>query len=92
MNHAQRPLTALRHQELDRVPIDFAGVVDTTMQAIAYKELRQHLGLAQGRFRVIDAYQQVVAVREEMCGAEARRSCGFLKLYVHSSAAGSFAA
>jgi len=48
------------------VPIDFGGTVDTTIQAVAYKELRQHLGLAPGTPRVIDVYQQVAAIEEDV--------------------------
>ena len=32
MNHRDRVLAALRHQEPDRVPIDFGGTVDSTIQ------------------------------------------------------------
>jgi len=31
MNHRERVLTALTHQEPDRVPIDFGGTVDTSI-------------------------------------------------------------
>ncbi len=31
MNHRQRVLTALCHQEPDRVPIDLGGTVDSTI-------------------------------------------------------------
>lgn len=66
MNHRQRVLTALRHQEPDRVPIDFGGTVDTTIQAVNYRKLRKHLGLDDGTTRVIDVYQQVAVVEEDV--------------------------
>jgi uroporphyrinogen decarboxylase len=62
-----RVLAALRHQEPDRVPIDFGGTVDTTIQAVAYRKLREHLGLGPGTTRVIDVYQQVAGVDEDVC-------------------------
>ena len=66
MNHRQRVLTAIRHQEPDRVPIDLGGTIDSTIMAIAYKELRKQLGLGPGRIRVADVYQQVVVVEEDV--------------------------
>ena len=67
MNHRERVLTTLRHREPDRVPIDFGGTVDTTIQAANYRKLRKHLGLGAGRTRVTDVYQQVARVEEDVC-------------------------
>lgn len=66
MNHRQRVLTALSHQEPDRVPIDFGGTVDTTIQAVNYRQLRKHLGLDAGTPRVVDVYQQVAVIEEDV--------------------------
>ena len=44
MNARERVLTALNHQEPDRVPIDFAGTGVTTICYQAYDELRKYLG------------------------------------------------
>ena len=44
MNHRQRVLTALRHQEPDRVPIDLGGTVDSTMAGMDTKELKREFG------------------------------------------------
>lgn len=67
MNHRERVLTALRHQEPDRAPIDFGGTVDSTIQAVIYKQLREHLDLGEGTTRVIDVYQQVAGVEDDVC-------------------------
>lgn len=67
MNHRERVLTTLRHREPDRVPIDFGGTVDTTIQAVNYRKLRKYLGLGAGRTRVTDVYQQVARVEEDVC-------------------------
>jgi hypothetical protein len=48
------------------VPIDFGGTVDTTIQAVNYRKLRKHLGLDPGTTRVIDVYQQVAVVEEDV--------------------------
>ena len=66
MNHRQRVLTALRHQEPDRVPIDLGGTVDSTIMAVAYKRLRKHLGLSAGSTRVADVYQHTALVEEDV--------------------------
>ena len=67
MNHRQRVLMALSHQEPDRVPIDFGGTVDTTIQAVNYRKLRKHLGLDAGTTRVIDVHQQVAVIEKDVC-------------------------
>jgi uroporphyrinogen decarboxylase len=45
MDSRERVLTALNHQEPDRVPIDFAGTGVTTICFQAYNELVKYLGL-----------------------------------------------
>ncbi len=66
MNHRERVLAALRHQEPDRVPIDLGGTDITTIMTGAYQELRQRLGLGIGETRVADIQQQVVVVEEDV--------------------------
>ncbi|MBW2369877.1 MAG: hypothetical protein JRH15_18555 [Deltaproteobacteria bacterium] len=44
MTPKQRVLTALNHQEPDRVPFDLGGTVDTSIHYIGYNNLMQHLG------------------------------------------------
>ena len=43
MDHRERVLTTLKHQEPDRVPIDFEETVDSTISAQLYQALRQEL-------------------------------------------------
>jgi uroporphyrinogen decarboxylase len=66
MNHRQRVLTALRHQEPDRVPIDLGGTMDSTIMAVPYQALRKHLGLGAGTTRVADVYQHTALVEEDV--------------------------
>jgi uroporphyrinogen decarboxylase len=66
VNHRDRVLTALRHQEPDRVPIDFGGTGDSTIMAVAYQGLRRQLGLAPSTTRVIDVYQQTAVIEEDV--------------------------
>ena len=66
MNHAERVLTALRHQEPDRVPLDFGGTVDTTILAVGYRKLREYLGLGATTIRVSDVVCQTALVDEDV--------------------------
>lgn len=66
MNHRQRVLTALRHQEPDRIPLDLGGTVDSTVTAVAYRKLRAILGLGEGTIRVADVYQHTALVEEDV--------------------------
>lgn len=66
MNHRERVLTALRHQEPDRVPIDFGGTCDSTIMAVAYQGLRKQLGLRPSITRVVDVYQQTAVIEEDV--------------------------
>jgi uroporphyrinogen decarboxylase len=66
MNHRQRVLAALRHQEPDRVPLDLGGTMDSTVMAVPYQALRKHLGLGVGRTRVADVYQHTALVEEDV--------------------------
>jgi uroporphyrinogen decarboxylase len=59
MNSRERVLTALRHQEPDRVPIDLDGMASTGIMAIAYNRLKAHLGMRGGETRVYDISQQL---------------------------------
>lgn len=45
MSHRERVLAALRHEQTDRVPIDFGGTYTTTIYYAVYERLKQHLGL-----------------------------------------------
>lgn len=62
----QRILTALNHDEPDRVPIDFSGHRSSGIAAIAYPKLREHLGLSPKPVRVYDVIQQLAIVDEDV--------------------------
>ena len=66
MNHRERVLTTLRHQEPDRVPIDLGGTDITSIMTGSYRGLRQHLGLGAGETCVADIEQQVVVMEEDV--------------------------
>jgi len=66
MNSRQRVLTALNHQEPDRVPYDMGGTVVTGIQAKAYRSLRQYLGLPEKEIEIIDILQQLAKVDDDV--------------------------
>jgi uroporphyrinogen decarboxylase len=59
MNSRERVLTTLRHEEPDRVPIDFDGMASTGIMAVAYNRLKAYLGMTGGETRVYDLSQQL---------------------------------
>lgn len=59
MTSRERVLTAIRHQEPDRVPLDLGATPSSGISAIAYFNLKGHLGLAEGHTRVYDVVQQL---------------------------------
>lgn len=76
MNSKERVLTALSHQEPDRVPLDLGGWV-TTISQIAYNNLLQALGIDRER-EVFDWLRQNVAPEEDVL-----RRLGVDTRYVH---------
>lgn len=62
----ERVLKALRHEEPDRIPIDFGGMASTGIMAIAYARLKEYLGFSTGQIRVFDIGQQLAEVEPEI--------------------------
>ena len=59
MNPRERVLTALKHKEPDRIPIDLGGMDSTGITGIAYNKLKACLGIKGGKTQIFDPYQQV---------------------------------
>jgi len=59
LNSRERLLRALNHQEPDRVPIDLASTQVTAISRIAYKNLRNYLGLPETTPDIPDRIQQI---------------------------------
>jgi uroporphyrinogen decarboxylase len=66
MNSYERVLTALRHQEPDRIPFDLDGCCLTGMNVNCYKGLRRFLGLPEKEPRIYDLTQQLAKVDEDV--------------------------
>ena len=66
MNHRERVLTALNHQEPDRIPIDLGGTIVTSIVKKTYTELKQHLGLPVEQIKMLDYVQQLPYVADDL--------------------------
>ncbi len=66
MNSRERVLTALNHEEPDRVPLDLGGSAVTSISKLTYAALRDHLGLPRLPVRELETVQQLAFVDEDM--------------------------
>jgi uroporphyrinogen decarboxylase len=66
MNSRERGKMALNHKEPDRIPFDLGGTVLTSIHVNAYRNLRQYLGLPQKEIGVMDVFQQIAVVDDDM--------------------------
>ena len=59
MTSRERILTSIKHQEPDRVPVDFGATPSSGISAIAYNNLKKHLGIDPRPTKVYDVVQQL---------------------------------
>ena len=64
MNSRERILAAVEHREPDRVPVDMGSTPSSGISAIAYGNLKRHLGITTGHTRIYDVCQQVAQPEE----------------------------
>ena len=64
MNHRERVIAAIHHQEADRLPVDLGGMRSTGIMAMPYADLKEHLGITKGDIYVYDTGQQLAYVEE----------------------------
>ena len=62
MTSRERVLKAIRHEEPDRVPIDFGAMRSTGIMAVAYNKLKTYLGINEGQTLVFDTMQQLAEI------------------------------
>lgn len=62
MNARERVMAALHHEVPDRVPIDLGAMRSTGITALAYRRLKEHLGITGGDIYVYDTGQQLAVV------------------------------
>jgi uroporphyrinogen decarboxylase len=66
MTSRERVLTAISHKEPDYVPLDLGATPSSGISAIAYNNLKKHLGITSGHTRIYDVVQQVVQPEDEI--------------------------
>ncbi|MCB9206379.1 MAG: methyltransferase [Ignavibacteriales bacterium] len=66
MTSRERVLKTLKHQIPDKVPIDFGGMGSTGIMAIAYNQLKKHLGMDLKTTRICDVNQQLAEPEKEI--------------------------
>jgi uroporphyrinogen decarboxylase len=59
MTRRERVLRTIGHHEPDRVPIDLGAMRSTGITAVAYRRLKEHLGITDGNTYVYDVVQQL---------------------------------
>lgn len=59
MTSRERILAAIEHRQPDKVPTDLGATPSSGISAIAYGNLKRHLGLTEGATRVYDVVQQL---------------------------------
>jgi uroporphyrinogen decarboxylase len=66
MNSRERVLAAIRHEEPDHIPLDLGATPSSGISAIAYYNLKNHLGMTGGHTRVYDVVQQLAQPEDEI--------------------------
>ncbi len=66
MTSRERILTSINHKEPDRVPLDLSATPSSGISAIAYNNLKQHLGINDGHTRIYDVVQQLAQLEDEI--------------------------
>lgn len=64
MTSRERILTSVNHKKPDRVPLDLGATPSSGISAIAYNNLKKHLGIDSKETRIYDVVQQVVQPEE----------------------------
>jgi hypothetical protein len=66
MNSKERVLTSINHQQPDKVAVDFGATPVTGIHVLAIENLRKHYGLEQKPVRVIEPYQMLGEIEDDL--------------------------
>jgi len=66
MTSRERILAAIEHRQPDRVPVDLGATPSSGISAIAYGNLKRHLGLKGGHNRIYDVVQQLAQPEDDI--------------------------
>src|SRR5512140_2426876 len=59
MSSRERIVAAIEHRQPDKVPVDLGATPSSGISAIAYGNLKRHLGMDDGHTRIYDVVQQL---------------------------------
>ncbi len=59
-------MMSINHKQPDKVPVDLSSTPSSGISAIAYNNLKKHLGITTGQTRIYDVVQQVVTPEQEI--------------------------
>jgi len=66
MTSRERVMAAINHKTPDKCPLDLGSTPSSGISAIAYNNLKKHLGMTNGHTRIYDVVQQVVQPEDEI--------------------------
>ena len=66
MTSRERVCASLNHKQPDRIPVDFGGTAVTGMHVACVTALRRHYGLATGPVKVVDPYQMLGLIEDDL--------------------------
>ena len=66
MTSRERILATINHREPDKVAVDLGATPSSNISAIAYNNLKKHLGIETGHTRTYDVVQQVIQPEENV--------------------------
>jgi uroporphyrinogen decarboxylase len=66
MTSRERVLASIAHQQPDRVPVDLGATPSSGISAIAYHNLKQHLGITTGHTRIYDVVQEIAQPEDDI--------------------------
>jgi len=59
MNSRERIIAAIEHRQPDKVPVDMGATPSSGISAIAYGNMKKHMGINSGHTRLYDVVQQL---------------------------------
>lgn len=94
MSSRERIIEAINHRETDVLPIDFGAMRSTGISAIAYNNLKKHLGIKGQPAKLYDVFQQLAEPELEVVDrlggdvVQAHRLCPAFGIKINSWKAG----
>ena len=69
MTSKERVMRAVNHEEVDKIPVDLGGSVQSTIHVYAYAALKKALGIESGDVEVSDSYILSAMVEDSVVDA-----------------------